>query len=100
MDIQLPNVLSGIPSLARKFSTLRVIYGRMKDRNAQISILSIRDVKEEDLLILTRRKQIRKYSLHIHLGATLWSKISLKAVNRDNRGEISLEPGVFESKRN
>ena len=35
----LPNILCGIPSLTREFTTMRIIYWRMKDWNAQVSVL-------------------------------------------------------------
>lgn len=35
----LPNVLCGIPSLTGKLSAMRIIYGWMENRNAQITVL-------------------------------------------------------------
>ncbi|GMR54363.1 hypothetical protein PMAYCL1PPCAC_24558, partial [Pristionchus mayeri] len=40
------HVLSGIPSLAGQLSTLRVVHGRVKDRDAQVTIL--KDIRMPD----------------------------------------------------
>ena len=39
VDYNLPNVLCGIPSLTGKLSAMRIIYGWMENRNAQITVL-------------------------------------------------------------